>query len=68
MSRPVGPDLVQEIGGAGVTLHGVAAAFDLDLDEAVRIETARVEANMAKCRAKHATKPAAVLSGSGVPL
>jgi 3-hydroxyacyl-CoA dehydrogenase len=60
LGRPVGPDLAQELGGAGVTLYSLSASFDFSLDTCVKTEIQRVAANKERCRAKHASKPAAV--------
>lgn len=60
LSRPVGPDLAQEIGGAGVTLFALADAFNFDLNACAQAEISRVLANKDRCRAKHASKPSSV--------
>lgn len=60
LSRSVGQDVKQEVGGAGVTLYALADSFGLSLGECVSTEIERVAANKERCRAKHAAKPAAV--------
>jgi len=60
MGRDVGPDVNQELGGAGVTLYALAEALGQDLDAVVATEINRVEANKDKIRAKHEAKPGSV--------
>ena len=64
LGRPVGPDVNQELGGAGVTLYALADALGQDLDTQIVTEIRRVEANKDRCRAKHAAKPSSVKSGA----
>lgn len=54
--RPVG-ERDQEAGGVMVTLAALCAAQQLDMDAAGERELARVWANMARIRAKHARTP-----------
>jgi hypothetical protein len=54
--RPIG-ERDQEVGGVMVTLAALCAAQQLDMDAAGERELARVWENMARIRAKHASKP-----------
>lgn len=59
VAKDVG-ELHQELGGAGVTLMGLAHVHDKDLIAEIIKETDRVWQKRDLCRAKHAAKPMSV--------
>jgi NTP pyrophosphatase (non-canonical NTP hydrolase) len=60
-NRPRG-ELSQELGGVMITAMTFAHAFNYDAVTLATVEINRVEANKDRCRAKHAAKPANVIT------